>query len=83
MKSRAMVATEGALYFILGAFPPMITELVGDEPLTTRHLFVIGLLALVGGCTALKAFFSQAIGNPQDVIVKNKDNQAIPTDPQS
>lgn len=84
MKGPQIILLEGALYVILGAFPPVITALESNDPLTGQRITVIVLLAVVGGATALKAFLSQAFNasEPQEVIVKNPPAEPVPTDPQ-
>lgn len=60
-KSRAVVASEGILYFIIGAATPVMPLLESDRVLDARGWAVLILSALVGGAVSLKAFFSQSM----------------------
>ncbi len=55
-----IVVLEGSIYFILGAFPPIITYLQSTEPLTARSVTALVFASLLAGGVALKAFFSQS-----------------------
>lgn len=59
-KPRSTVVLEGALYFIISAFTPVVAYLDSDKVLDTRHAVSLALAALVAGAVSLKAFFSQS-----------------------
>lgn len=59
-KPRSTVVLEGALYFVISAFTPVVQYLDSDKVLDTRHAVSLALAAIVAGAISLKAFFSQS-----------------------
>lgn len=54
------VVLYAAMYFLLGALPGIIEKLADrSAELDARQLWIIGLLALLGGISNLKAYVSQ------------------------
>ena len=70
MKTRRTVITEGALYVIIAAGGPFAEFLSSDREASTRALCAVGVVALIAGANALKAFLSQSMrnGEPMEVI---------------
>ena len=60
-KAAAVVWAEGALYFVIGAFTPIVPVLDGDRPLDTRNIVALVLTGLLSGAVSLKAFFSNSM----------------------
>lgn len=63
-KSFNTVILEGALYFIISAFTPIVTVLESDKALDARSITAMIIASIVAGSVALKAFFSQSVSTP-------------------
>lgn len=60
-KPASIVWAEGALYFVIGAFTPIVPVLDSDRPLDTRNIVALVLTGLLSGAVSLKAFFSNSM----------------------
>ncbi len=63
MKSKLTVWCEGVLYAIIAAGSPIAEYLTSDRVITTRSMCAVGVIALVAGANAVKAFLSQSVSN--------------------
>lgn len=59
-RPRSVVVLEGGIYFLISALPPVSQLLLSDQIITSRSIAGTILVGFVGGCVALKAFFSQS-----------------------
>ncbi len=88
MKSAATIWTEGMLYVIIAAGSPIAEFLTSDRAATNRNIAAIGVVALVAGANALKAFFSQSMQDgkqgPTEVVApKGEPLKVIETKPKT
>jgi hypothetical protein len=68
MKSPRVIVTEALCYVTIAAGAPIAELLISDRPLTNRALWAAGVMAIIAGATALKAFLSQSMQNPPPAV---------------
>ena len=81
-KSFRLIVLEGFLYVVIAAAPPWAEFLVSDRAIDERSLSAVGVISLIAGATALKAFLSQWKNEkPVPVDVVNPPSQPVPVVP--
>ena len=78
-----MLILQGGLYTLIGALTPVSTTLASDEPLTTRSIICLFVIALIAGGNALKAFLSTTFSEssaslPDKPNSRDEPNPAAP-----